>query len=347
MLGDNGYAADGSSSPSPVEIFDPVTKSFARTGDLSSLRYGLTTTTLQDGRVLVAGGAWTAPGSGDTSVATAELFDPRAGTFTRTGDMTTRRSNHTAILLADGRVLVIGGRRRATARPALFSAEIYDPSTGQWSQVGSMNVRRAIFTATLLRDGRVLVAFGWDEEGNDLASAEVFDPATNAFTAVRPPAMNARGLSAALLADGRVFFVGGYLGNSPSRYTVLFDPVAGVWTDGPDLETERYGSATILLQDGRVLIAGGGNLLGGALSTELYDPATGTLTVGASAAHEHGVPGISLQDGRVVLFDANTEIYDPRATTDVPGPASRTDRIFVEAAGSATDRNRSHRDEAG
>jgi hypothetical protein len=150
--------------------------------------------------------------------------------------------------------------------------------------------------------------------------------------------MAVRSPASTLLPDGRVLFVGGYLGNSPSGSTILFDPAADVWTDGPNLKTERYGPSTISLQDGRVLIAGGGNLLGGALSTEIYDPATGVLIAGASAAHEHGVPGILLPDGRVVLFDANTEIYDPRATTEVPGPASRADRIFVEAAGPPTDR---------
>ena len=182
VTGMNGWAADSSSIAAPVELFDPRTSSFTPTGAMAAPRYQVTATTLRDGRVLVAGGAWTPPGGGETSVATAELYDPRTGSFTRTGNLITPRSGHTATLLADGRVLVLGGMTSTNVDSMyIYSAEIYDPGTGVWTAAGSMREHRSLYAATLLLDGRVLVAGGWDEEGNDLRSVELFDPASNTF----------------------------------------------------------------------------------------------------------------------------------------------------------------------
>jgi N-acetylneuraminic acid mutarotase len=127
-----------------------------------------TATLLPDGRVLVAG----------SFSNSAELYDPRSGSWTAGGSVAGVYGGHTATLLADGTVLVAGGY---DSTGALASAELYDPSTGSWTATGNMQERRTGHAATLLPNGRVLVEGGCNScasSGNNdpLASAELYDP---------------------------------------------------------------------------------------------------------------------------------------------------------------------------
>src|SRR4051812_39379699 len=100
------------------------------------------------------------------------------GIFTATGPTTVPRSGHTATLLADGKVLIAGGwtpEGPGSTGSAVSSAELYDPSTGTFSKTGSMTTNRQGHTATLLADGRVLIAGGTNSSRNPaLASAELY-----------------------------------------------------------------------------------------------------------------------------------------------------------------------------
>jgi hypothetical protein len=143
-------------SASPVV---QVPASWTATGSLLEARANHTATLLSDGRVLVAGGG----GSGLSALlATAELYDPASGSWTATGSMNGVRILHTATLLADGRVLVAGGADGIgeTSVDALATAELYDPDSGSWTATGTMIEARAHHTATLLPDGKVLLAGG-------------------------------------------------------------------------------------------------------------------------------------------------------------------------------------------
>jgi hypothetical protein len=142
-----------------------------------------TATLLADGRVLVTGGAELFAGGTHTgSLASAELYDPKTGKFTSTGSMTDARTFHDVTMLADGRVLVTGGDADgwSYAGHYLASADIYDPKTGTFTATGPMANTLTSHTATLLPDGRVLVAGGFD--GRDLDTSEIYDPRTGAFS---------------------------------------------------------------------------------------------------------------------------------------------------------------------
>jgi hypothetical protein len=162
-------------------------------------------------------------------------------------------------MLADGEVLIAGG--------GTSSAELYDPSSGTFSLTASMSVSRTDATATLLRDGDVLVAGGLD--GNrQLGTAELYDPRSGAWSLTGSMAVARSGQTATLLADGDVLVAGGgcngsaygcnsgsFLGNL--RSAELYDPSTGTWSGTGPMHEGRQNQTATLLSDGDVLVAGG------------------------------------------------------------------------------------------
>ena len=199
-----------------AELYNPTTGTFSSTGSLATARDNPTATLLPDGLVLIAGGS-VAAGSGSKPTASAELYNPKTGKFSHTGSMNAARVNHTATLLPDGRVLVVGGD--GPSGP-VASAELYEPVTGKFTSTASMAAVRAGHTATLLSGGRVLVAGGADAlddslAANILASAELYDPLTGAFSPAGSMAVGRQFQTATLLPDGRVLIAGGADGTTP------------------------------------------------------------------------------------------------------------------------------------
>ncbi|MBJ6724954.1 kelch repeat-containing protein [Geomesophilobacter sediminis] len=239
----------GVGSISSAELYDPATGAFtAAAGSLSTSRYNHTATLLNDGTVLIAGGL-NGPSVG-SPVASAELFHPADGTFTTlNATMTAARYGHTATLLADGRVLIVGGNG---SNGTLNSAEIYDPATGVFSPVAAiMTHPRSAHSATLLPDGTVLIV-GGSGDAASATSAEVFNPAGPSFTPYGQPAQQHGAPSATLLTDGTVFVFGG--GGTPE----IYDPAAKAFTAKQTPSSPlRSGHTATQLADGSVLIAGG------------------------------------------------------------------------------------------
>ena len=242
---------------------------------------------LPNGKVLVAGGY--ADNSGPTPPLTsAELYDPQTNTWTNGGDMSDGRTDTTATLLPSGKVLVAGGYH---SDHALKSADLYDPATNTWAMGAAkppdMNGVRAYHTATLLPNGKVLVAGGFDG-GSELATVELYDPATNTWAtgAAKPPDMGAVRSSntANLLPNGKVLLVGKTSGAGDE----LYDPVANAWSSGPSLAADRQQHTATSVCTGRVLVAAGVasmTLIKGAerYSPDLSVPLTGNLLVNGNA----------------------------------------------------------------
>jgi N-acetylneuraminic acid mutarotase len=198
-----------------AELYDPGSDRWTATGSMIESHDFQMFVQLADGRVLVAGG-WTR----GHQFASAQVYDPETGRWTATGSMLETRDSGTATLLQDGRVLVAGGSTIASAPTANAStAELYDPVTGSWSPAGSMTAARRLHTATLLSDGRLLMAGGAEGE-----SAELYNPVTGSWSAVAPMLVARSGQMATLLLDGRVLLAGG-IGDTVALTTAeLYDP---------------------------------------------------------------------------------------------------------------------------
>ena len=233
------------------ELYDPATGSFVATGGLVSPRQGHTATVLTDGRVLlVGGGIFTIP----PNFVTAEIYDPATGLSSATGPLAARRDSHTATRLGDGRVLIAGGEGgggSSGGQQDLDTAEIFDPASSTFKRTGFLATERLLHTATLLPDGRVLIAGGMNHLGaaTFLDSAEFFDPTSGAFTTAGTLVNVRSGHQAATLADGRVLLVGG---SQDGNTAEIYDPAKGTFS-ARDLA--RVNHTATLLADGNVLLS--------------------------------------------------------------------------------------------
>jgi hypothetical protein len=201
VLVTGGYAS--TDSRATAELYDPVTATWTKTGSLNYARSFHTATLLPDGKVLVAGG-----NDSNTYHASAELYDPATGTWTKTGSLSHGRINHTATLLPNGKVLVAGGNEYNGSTAGSENVELYDPATGTWAVTTSMNYARTLHTATLLLNGKILVA-GGHATTDSRASAELYDPATGKWVATTAMNYARESFTATLLPGGGVLVAGG------------------------------------------------------------------------------------------------------------------------------------------
>jgi hypothetical protein len=252
----------------PLPVLAQASGSWTSTGTLNVPRNGHTATLLPNGVVLLVGGM----SSNGTILASAELYDPAAGKWTITGEMATARTNHTATLLTNGEVLVAGGLGNVNPQsPCTASAELYNPSTGEWRATGSMNTARYWQGAALLLTGEVLVAGGdicWGFSG----------------------------------------------GASPGNTAELYEPSSGTWKGTGSMHNNRAAELT-QLRDGQALVADE--------SAELYDPSTGQWTMTAGMYYTFGTSRLAtalLTNGDLLVYGNHfacyaSEFYNPTANT--------------------------------
>lgn len=314
--------AGGSSvtqSLSTAELYDPVSGVWTATGSLTIAREQHTANLLPNGQVLVTGGKSFTP-SGTTLLNTAELYGDPASflSWANTGSLSHPRAGHTATILPTGKVLVTGGFTRPISTPqAIASSELYDVATGIWTATGDLNGARYGHTATLLPNGKVLVAGGGLGGRN---TAELYDPATGMWSSTGNLGVARTSHTATLLPNGQVLVTGGLNGSTVLAGAELYNPATGVWTSTTGLAAARYDHTATLLTDGRVLVAGG-QAGGVALASgELYQWGTGTWSpaAGNMMAARYSHTATLAPNGRVIAAGGfnggsylNTiEVYD-------------------------------------
>jgi hypothetical protein len=302
--------------PPAERVADTARDDIRLVARLRVARAAATATAMAGDRVLVVGGM----AEGGAALRSYELFDARANRVVAAGEMAQPRAAHSATLLPDGRLLVVGGYDGEYLR----SAELFDPASGRFVSAGTLHEGRSGHTATLLRDGTVLVTGGIGDGWTFLSSAERYDPRTGRFTPVGSLASARESHTATLLRDGRVLVTGGHRGRRERIVvygsTEIFDPARQAFAPGPALGTARHKHDAVALADGRVLIAGGSDARDRTRygTTELYDPATNAITPGPTmriGRYKLRDTALRLPDGRVLIAGGGryAEVLDPAA----------------------------------
>lgn len=244
------------------------------------------------------------------------------------GPLSVPRAYHRAAPLVDGGVLVTGGGR---SYPPTAIVARYDPDRARWRRAAPLPEGRQGQSATLLADGRVLVAGGHGLAVEPLSSALLYDPDTDRWRDAAPMLAPRDGHAAALLADGRVLAVAGDAGDLSAE---LYDPARGRWAAAAALPGgARRHSATALV-DGRVLVVGD---LDSVDRPYIYDPQADAWQTTAPLAEPRAFHSATrLADGRVAVVGgrrldgpdglthdalASVEVFDPATDTWAPGPS--------------------------
>lgn len=317
---------------------------FTRTGNMNQARYYYTATLLPTGKILIAGGH----DPSRTVYDSAEIYDPDSGKFAATGSMILPRVCHTQTLLSDGRVLITGGstpviRGDNSRQHTTKSAEIYDSATGKFIEIASMKFSRKFHSATLLPDGRVMVAGGWSGNkveknfsGVFLNSAEIYDPRTGVFSICCGLKIPRQRHTATLLDDGRVLITGGT--HEEGRKTdvlkdaEIYDPEKDSFRPVSPMRDGRFSHISVSLANGKLLVAGGSadKQWTPIASAEIYDPVTEVFQAVSPMNHARWGGGATLLPDGTVLFSGGVrnehacaaEVYDPKLCTFRPVSSS-------------------------
>jgi hypothetical protein len=254
---------DGTSKLYSCEIYNPETKAWKNTQRMRYSRVLHTATVLDDGRVFVTGGS----GHDARSIIWFEAFTPSTETWstvitagTTSTSMHTSRYSHCTTLLPSGRVLITGGYS-SRFNDYQRTYEIYDPTTNKCDipdrPAPLMARRRSDHSATLLNDGRVLIAGGFNDQDRYFPYCEIYDPSTDTWSDAAAMRTGRSMHTACLLGDGRVMVAGGYVTQTTNTVTCeVYDPVADEWSDIGLMREVRNRHAAAQLSGTRILVAG-------------------------------------------------------------------------------------------
>src|SRR5450432_704778 len=287
---------------------------FSSAPTLQQGRFAHTATLLNNGSILVVGGATLS-----IILPSTELLAAGSAAWHYSGSLSGARTYHTATLLPSGKVLVAGGQNGNTV---LGTAEIYDPATGSWSSAGTLNTPRTHHAAVLLNSGQVMVIGGTSGNGaTTLTTPELYDPATNSWT--NAATATARWYEpASLLPNGNVLVSGGATSGKSALASADIYTLGQGWTGSVgSMITARMGHTATALPTGTILVAGGFNGANTIGAGEIYSVNSNSwLSAGTLGTARWAHTGTLLSSGKVLVVggvDASTnslasaEIFDP------------------------------------
>ncbi|MEO8072186.1 MAG: kelch repeat-containing protein, partial [Acidobacteriota bacterium] len=231
------------------------------------------------------------------------------------------RVGHTATLLPNGKILIVGGWSNGDAPES--SAEIYNPNTETFTPIGDAHNRLSGHIATLLDNGKVLIAGGSDGK-HGLNDAELFDSKTEKFSTIEKMQTARIGAAATKLADGQILLTGGAANRGEILSSAeIYNPATNKFTTTDSMNVVRYKHDSVLLADGRVLVFGGSDNRdwnGQHKTAEIFDPKTNKFT----PTNDMNVARFKVEGGAVLLKNGKVfiggggeiaEIFDPNTNT--------------------------------
>ncbi len=299
-----------------VEVFDPASETWSGLPELPEARSNHTTTLLEDGRLLVVGGARSNQNgspSPEGVLSTAVLYDPSMGGVAEV-PLAGPRGGHAAFRLASGDVLIAGGSNDevgsdCTSVPncqygkGLKTVERFDVASQTWVAQPDLAAPRILFGAVQV-DGLPLLVGGASDTAS-LSRVELYDSAAEAFNVVAPLDNARLRPTVVSLGDGRVLAAAGKIANvGPIGVTELYDASINAWTEGPEIGAPRTGTAATTLQSGNALVVGGFNQVTGDVLDELmlFDAAANVWVTLPPMVEPRSLPTATLlQDGRVLI----------------------------------------------
>jgi len=291
--GDNQTISPGFNFTSAAEVLSldaSGTVVVTKVGNMTVARDIPGVVRMPDGRVLVVGGR----GASDTPLATAEIYDPQAKSFSATGTMLHQRLAPAMFVLKDGTIVVIGGDIGTIPQE---TGEIYNPATGTFGSLFSIPsaVGMGSRSIAMLIDGRILFP-GGSNNGTAVATAQIFDPQSRAFTPTGNMTSARSGPTVTTLADGKVLVAGGVNGGALAS-AETYDPATGTFSATGNMTEALTNPISIRLSSGKVLVVGDNSR-----TSELYDPSTRTFTAGAQMITQVTFGQLFLMpDGTVLL----------------------------------------------
>lgn len=347
-----------------AELYNASAGTISSTGGMTAAR-SAPAVLLGNGKVLVAGGYSCDSNGNCSSLSSAEIYDPAAGTFSSAGTMTVARDGHTMTMLNNGQVLIAGGETctSATLCVALNTAELYNPALGTFTATGNLNKARFNASAVRLSTGQVFIAGGFDGT-NYISSGEQYDAATGTFVFNGTLHTPRAGATITVLDNIQVMVAGGTTCNTPSCPTASTELYYSGFFYYPTYPTgnmtvPRSGQTATLLTNGQVLFAGGFDSCASSCisdgTTELFDPLavafspSQTLSTGRS-----GHTATLLTDASVLLVGgidngvtlSSTDLYQPASlaspqlvsiTVSQSNPVAVGQTVFLSAIGNFSD----------
>lgn len=297
----------------------PSSGAFVPDASLSTARTAHVAFAIPGSKLVVAGGynPFSGGSAFDPVFTSSEIYDPQTKTFSPGPDMNFPRRHHLATTLKDGRVLITGGIQLAgSGFGASPNTEIFDPATSRFVSAERMNDGRWLHSATLMKDGRVLIAGGRNNNCTAncpiyaLNTAEIYDPATGEFTPTGPMHIARYNHTATLLQDGRVLILGGETtddlgtGNDQVGTAEIYNPATGQMSLWTSLLLPRSSHQSIELLNGKILVIGGLSASSvGTDRTEIFDPETGESREGPLLHDFHArATATRLNSGEVFIF---------------------------------------------